>query len=170
MGQRCLQHCVASQSPALTTQPLLVIPQPVDTDATSPVDDSLTSTTTTSIGSPGLQPINVSKDAMDIDDSSSWGVSHVSSRTSSNLSDISSTETQVTRDTFTLPAVDNNVSPDTNTEVSTTTTEFTAKETPVYSSIIPPTITFHLHPLPALLNDIDVDNVPAFLCSHGKGK
>ena len=107
--------------------------------------------------------------------------------------DTSSTGTQVTRDidtplvadavvslgTNTPPVVDAVVSPDTDVEVSTTTTRVTAgaatefvvgATSSVSSLTISPTTAPHLLPPPVLSNDIDMDSVPDFLRSHGKGK
>ena len=181
---------VASQAPTLTLQPLPAILnvdamspvddllidtaptsvsspdfQSVDASATTPVDDSLTGTAATSIGSPDPQSVDASEDVMDVDDSLDGSIPRANSRTSSNSGDISSTEIQVTRDINTLPIMDTVVSHD------TAAIESVPKATPsAGSSIVTPTTASHsLHP-PVLSSDIDVDSVPAFLRSHGKGK
>ena len=150
--------------------------QPTDANTLSLVNDSLTSTTAMSVSSPDLQPLDVSEDTMDVDDSLGDGVPHANGRTLSSSSDISSTGTQATHDTDILPVMDIIVSPGTDAEVTTqvtasAATKFFPKATPsADSSVITPKITSHLLPLSASSNDIDVDSVPAFLHSHGKGK
>ena len=172
---------VTSQALASTTQLLPVVP---NADAPSLVDKSLTDTTIISINSQVSHPVDPGTtspvDNSDTDNSLSRSVPRASSGTLSNPGDTSPAETQVTRDTDIPPVADAIVSPDTDTEVSTAittrvtagaTTEVVVGATPSVGSLtITPAITPHsLSPL-ILTNDIDIESVPAFLRSHGKGK
>ena len=162
----------------------------ISADAMNPVVNSLTGTP---VNSPGLQSVGVSAGAVGTNSSFSRSVLRASSGTLSSSGDTSSTGTQVTRDmdtplvadavvsldTNTPPVVDAVVSPNTDVEVSTTTTRVTAgaatefvvgAASSVGSFTISPTITSRSFPPPVLSNDIDMDSVPDFLRSHGKGK
>ena len=169
----------------------------ISADVMNPVGNSLTGTP---VNSPGLQFVSVSAGAMGTNSSFSRSVLRASSGTLSSSGDTSSTGTQVTRDidtplvadavvslgTNTPPVVDAVVSPDTDVEVSTTTTRVSTTTTrvttgaatefvvgamsSVSSLTISPTTAPHLLPPPVLSNDIDMDSVPDFLRSHGKGK
>jgi hypothetical protein len=151
--------------------------QPINIDAMSLMDDLLTNTADIPIGPPSLQPTDASEDATDMDYSLGRGIPHANSETLSNSSDIS-TETQVTHNIDTLPAVDAivldaKVSATATPQVITgVATELVAKITALARP--PPTITLmvtsHSLPPPASPNNIDTKNIPSFLHSHGKGK